>query len=95
MLERAMGDEFGVAPDLDVAARIVWVHDEHADLSVGEQVPTLLALERRVAASAFAVGVRPHEARLGLAAGAIVVNTRRSVWSEDPGVDQAGNVSGL
>src|SRR5215208_827299 len=67
MLDRAVGNDLDVAPDLDEAGKVLGVDHQQTDTWVGTQVATLLALERRVDAGALTTDINPNEARLRLA----------------------------
>jgi len=62
-----LGDEFGIAADLDEPEGVAGVDDEQADLPVVEQVAAFPPLEGRVHQYAPAVQVHPHHGRLRLA----------------------------
>jgi hypothetical protein len=69
VLDRPPLDEFGVAPQLDVASGVTRVHDQQAQPPVGQQVAPALPLQRGVDPRALAVVVHPHQARMRLPVG--------------------------
>ena len=69
VVERAVGVQLRVAADLDEAPGVVRIDHQEADPRVGDHVPALVALERRVHRGVPAVDVDPDEARLGPAVG--------------------------
>ena len=73
-----LGDEFGIAADLDEPGGVVGVDEEQADLLVAEQVAALLPLQRRVHQRTPAVQVGPHHGRLRPAVG-----TQRGEYTAD------------
>src|SRR5690349_8298377 len=57
MLDGTILDQLGCSTDLDVAAGVMWIDDQQADLWVGRHVHALLALQGRVDAGALSVVV--------------------------------------
>ncbi len=65
VLAGALGDEFGVAADLDEPGGVAGIDDEQADLLVLEQVAAFLSLEGRVYRCAAALVVASPKKRIG------------------------------